>query len=145
MKWYESEVPANEQTIEEIQQRLGVRFPIDYKRVAKTSHGEPPTPNTIDFGMYKEKVVGCLLSFDNSSPINFLHVYGSLKKHLPLKVIPFAKDPFGNMYCFDYRDSEEPTIVYWNHESGSITHVCDTFSKMESMLYELDWDDDDDE
>lgn len=145
MKWYTSKVPIDEQTLEDIQQKIGVKFPSDYVQVAKISHGEPPTPNTIDFGSYEENVVGCLLSFEKHSPINFLHIYGSLKSDLPNKVIPFAKDPFGNMYCFDYRNGEEPTIIYWDHESGSITYVCATFSDMENMLYELDWDDEDDD
>jgi len=102
------------------------------------SHGTQPTPYSIDFGDLKEKVFGCLLSFEKGSPINIEYVYSWVKDDLPDKVFPFARDPFGNLYCFDYRDSDDPTIVYWYHETSSITKVCDRFSEIEEMLYELD-------
>lgn len=142
MEWGKSETPVEREVIEKVGKKLGIRFPEDYVRVAKHSHGEPPTPDVIDFADMKEKVVGCLLSFAEDSPINLEWTYQIHKDDLPDRMIPFCKDPFGNLYCFDYRKGEEPTIVYWYHEANRLTKVCDTFTEMESMLYEPEMDPD---
>ncbi|SMO72987.1 SMI1/KNR4 family protein [Melghirimyces algeriensis] len=136
MEWRKNETPANSSIIRDIEQKLGICFPADYLQVVKDSHGKQPTPNVIDFGGLQEKVFGSLLSFEEGCPVNLWFTYKSVKDVLPKKVIPFGCDPFGNLYCFDYRKSEDPTIVYWYHEADRITKVCDTFTELEGMFYE---------
>jgi hypothetical protein len=139
MKWRKSKVPADKQSIDQVK-NFGIQFPSDFRRIAIASHGTQPSPDTIDFGDLKQILFGCLLSFEKNSPIYIERVYRWVKDDLPDKVFPFAKDPFGNLYCFDYRDSEDPIIVYWYHESSNVTKVCDNFSDIEKMLYEPDQD-----
>ncbi|MBO1580102.1 SMI1/KNR4 family protein [Bacillus sp. XF8] len=49
-------------------------------------------------------------------------------------IIPFARDPFGNLICFDYlADKLSPTIVFWDHEEqgeAAIEIICHTFSEL---------------
>ncbi|WP_338390700.1 SMI1/KNR4 family protein [Bacillus atrophaeus] len=59
------------------------------------------------------------------------------------KIIPFATDAGGNLFCFDYRmSSQEPVIVFWDHEiayedkESSISYVCDSFTELINKLYE---------
>ncbi|CJH30980.1 SMI1 / KNR4 family [Streptococcus pneumoniae] len=58
-----------------------------------------------------------------------LQTYNSIKDRLVDKVYPFARDPFGNLLCFDYRNNpQSPTVVFWDHEEEemeeSIYPVC---------------------
>ncbi|MGX9707798.1 SMI1/KNR4 family protein [Laceyella tengchongensis] len=110
MKWEKSKTPATEVTISDVEQCLGIKFPDDYREVAKQSHGTQPTPYILKFDE-GELIFGNLLSYDKDSPIYFEKVYSWVKGNLPEKVIPFARDPFGNYHCFDYREGGEPTIV----------------------------------
>lgn len=55
------------------------------------------------------------------------------------KLIPFAKDPFGNLLCFDYRYNEKsPKIVFYDCEETTITTVCDSFTELLERLYALE-------
>jgi hypothetical protein len=103
MKWRKSKVPADKQSIDQVK-NFGIQFPSDFRRIAIASHGTQPSPDTIDFGDLKQILFGCLLSFEKNSPIYIERVYHWVKDDLPDKVFPFAREPFGNLYGFDYRD-----------------------------------------
>ena len=62
------------------------------------------------------------------------------------KVYPFARDPFGNLLCFDYRNStESPTVVFWDHEEENIKEaiypVCSTFTELLASLRDFEEED----
>ncbi|MFC4075873.1 SMI1/KNR4 family protein [Salinithrix halophila] len=51
---------------------------------------------------------------------------------------PICRRPCGEFYLFDYRDGENPTIVFWFHDWGDkIEYVCDTFTELLDKLYAL--------
>lgn len=57
----------------------------------------------------------------------------------PKDVIPFATDAGGNYYCFDYKEnSNEPKIVFLNHESIVTQEEFDEFdsNEIENMTLE---------
>jgi hypothetical protein len=39
--------------------------------------------------------------------------------NLPVALVPIMNDGGGNLYCIDTR-SDEPTVVFWDHEAGSL-------------------------
>ena len=89
-----------------------------------------------------EEVFNNFLSFDEEDSSNIINAYNDVKDRLIEKVIPFAEDPFGNLLCFDYRNSEQPIIVFWEHEKAfnnkenAISFICNTFSELLNMLHE---------
>ena len=91
---------------------------------------------------FKGETFNNLLTFDLDSEYSILKIFSTLKSRLVEKVFPFARDPFGNYICFDYRSGGDPTIVFWEHEAASIDNdsaiskVCDSFSELLDMLEE---------
>ncbi|MBO1004900.1 SMI1/KNR4 family protein [Pseudogracilibacillus auburnensis] len=61
---------------------------------------------------YQQAVFSCLLSFTNKDA-TIIEVYDIASEYLLESIFPFAKDPFGNLICFDYRqDKNMPTILF---------------------------------
>ena len=128
-------------TISNVETMLGVKFPKDYIEIAMTNDGGYPKPNRFDFND-NEEVFNNLLSFDEEDYSNIINTYNDIKDRLIEKVIPFAEDPFGNMICFDYRNNEQPVVIFWEHEKAfndkesAISYLCDTFTELMLMLHE---------
>lgn len=57
------------------------------------------------------------------------------------KLVPFARDPFGNLLCFDYRYNENnPKVVFFENESEkpTIIPVCNSFTDLINRLYAIE-------
>ncbi|MBW9154791.1 SMI1/KNR4 family protein [Clostridium estertheticum] len=120
---------------------FGIEFPRDYVECIMKNDGGYPRPNRFNLNG-NEEVFNNLLSFDEEDSSNIMEAYNDVKDRLIRKVIPFAEDPFGNLICFDYRDSEQPIIVFWEHEKAfndkesAMSYLCDSFTDLLSMLHE---------
>jgi cell wall assembly regulator SMI1 len=143
LEWRWGGEPISQAVVKEIGHQLGVSFPSDYVECACKWHGGHPNLLCIDFPGRKEAVVSHLLSLAEENEggggdMSLLQMYETLSDQLPDRVIPFAADPFGNMYCFDFRSGNEPQCVFWNHErsdDSSISLVCGSFSEFLDRLY----------
>ncbi len=128
-------------TISNVETILGVKFPKDYIETVMKNDGGYPKPNRFDVND-NEEVFNNLLSFDDEDYSNIINTYNDIKDRLVKKVIPFAEDPFGNMICFDYRNSDKPVVVFWDNEKAfndkdlAISYLCDTFTDLMLMLHE---------
>jgi hypothetical protein len=137
-KWLFKDPPVEEEKITEIEKLYGVILPYDYKECIKENNGGFPEPNIFDCDDESiEKVFNNLISFtDENVNIRMFQEFSSGSS-----LFPFAKDPFGNLICFDYRESNEsPKVVFLNfEESGetSITLICDSFTMLLDRLYYL--------
>lgn len=140
IEWIQSK-PIDNETIEHTERYFGIKFPNDYKDCIKEVNGGYPTPDTFNFDGRNEAVLLCLLSL-TSQQGNITEVYDLNSNVLPAGVYPFARDPFGNLICFDYRgDIESPIIVFFDHELDSneaIYYVCNTFTELLESLYSID-------
>lgn len=126
----------------EVESKLGITFPDDYKTVVVKNDGGLPSLPALDFAKFKEKVfVGLIpLSKSNDYAEPIISYMSSFDEELPKGIIPFGEDPFGNLYCFDYRSNSQPTIAYWNHEdemnaNNQFTYVAKNFSEFLYSLY----------
>ncbi|WP_047155528.1 SMI1/KNR4 family protein [Aneurinibacillus tyrosinisolvens] len=147
VEWYKrkSHVDATEEEIKAVEDQWGVTFPSDYREVAKEYHGcTPLRKKALNIGE-REEAFKFLLSFsENSKSLYILDVYNNIKDRLVDNVYPFANDPFGNCYCFDYRQSNtQPTIVFWDHEEAyenpeeGLSYLCNSFAELLNHLEEL--------
>lgn len=138
IKWLFSEEIVDEQIINKVEKSFGVNFPNDYKECVKKYNGGYPEPNTFEFVTGGEGVINDLLSF-TSEEMNIGMFYDPIQPEIE-GIIPFAKDPFGNLICFDYRaDKLSPTIVFWDHEEegeAAIEIICHTFSELLDGLHD---------
>ncbi|MBP3041174.1 SMI1/KNR4 family protein [Bacillaceae bacterium Marseille-Q3522] len=136
-KWLFSGEHLDEKKITEVEKSFGFKFPADYKQCIMKNNGGFPEPNIFDCDDGRtEAVFNNLISFtDENLNIKMFYEF-SLQK-----LIPFARDPFGNLLCFDYRDNDEsPKIVFYNCEENGITlvtPVCESFTVLLDRLYPL--------
>ncbi|WP_143318605.1 SMI1/KNR4 family protein [Clostridium sp. HBUAS56017] len=127
--------------ISKVENTFGVKFPKDYIEIVMKNDGGYPKPNRFNLNGNGE-VFNNLLSFDEEDCSNMIETYNDVNDRLLEKIIPFAEDPFGNLICFDYRNNEQPTVVFWEHEKAfnnkenAISFICNTFSDLLNMLHE---------
>ncbi|MCM3188777.1 SMI1/KNR4 family protein [Bacillus subtilis] len=130
--------------IEEVEEKLKIKFPTDYKEFIKDHNGCSPIDKKVVLFQDSRESINNLLSIgDPTRPIDLLSTIDNVKDRLVDKIIPFATDAGGNLFCFDYRMSaQEPVIVFWDHEiayedkESSISYVCDSFTELINKLYE---------
>jgi hypothetical protein len=118
-------------------------LPDDYIEFSRIHHGGAPVDKVIKLDDGGELVFGWLFCFDEDKYINILEVNNDLwdEHGVPKEIIAFANSPFGDYYCFDYRESREnPKIVFYDHELDpqeepeAIEYICDSFTDFLSRL-----------
>lgn len=131
----------NKSITKDVQTKLNKYFPKDYVKCVLLNDGGYPIPGAFNV-KGKMEILNNLYSLDTNKQYNLLSIYEKFKDKLPKDIIPFGRDPFGDMICFDYRISSIPSIVFWRVEKGkseeSIDFVCDTFSDLLSSLYRVE-------
>ena len=132
-----------DEKIKQVENTFAIKFPSDFKKCVKDCNAGYPKPGCFYIG-FKGETFNNLLTFDLDSEYSILKIFSTLKSRLVEKVFPFARDPFGNYICFDYRSGSNPTIVFWEHETASIdkvsaiTKVCNSYSELLDMLEEYE-------
>jgi len=114
------------------EQEAGIVLTDEIKEFILTHNYARPEKNTFDTKDSKERVFLKLLSFNHDDKENVFDVYSSLKKELPVGIVPIAMDPFGNFICLDANNS---TVVFWKHEDSKIEFISDTFPHLINSLY----------
>ncbi|MFP7493403.1 SMI1/KNR4 family protein [Terribacillus saccharophilus] len=118
VKWRSWDEPVTKKEVENVEETLGVKFPLDYIEVAMNFNGAHVSPELFRVEG-KNKVFGTLLTYDNEDDEHIVEVFNDYKDTLPEKIVPFAFDPAGNLICFDYKEHEEnPIVVFWEHENA---------------------------
>lgn len=141
LRWICENESVETTTISKVEYIFGIEFPRDYVECIIKNNGGYPKPNRFNLNG-NEEVFNNFLSFDEEDSSNIINAYNDVKDRLIEKVIPFAEDPFGNLLCFDYRNNEQPIIVFWEHEKAfnnkenAISFICNTFSELLNMLHE---------
>ena len=78
-----------------------------------------------------EKVLGAILSF-NRNESDTDSVFTALNAITDINLMPFGIDPFGNYICYSLQDKK---VVFWDHETDSISSVSDSLSAFLDSLY----------
>ncbi|KMQ59757.1 hypothetical protein ACM40_16705 [Chryseobacterium sp. BLS98] len=143
MKWLYKKELKDTNSIQKVEEILGIKFPSDYINVVLENNAATPSPNTIDTNRQVGKAFGELLNFNLDSEENIISLYQELKNKIPEKVYPITMDPGGNFLCYDFRSNENnPTIVRWDHEQKFIVEdkeiIIEDHEK-ESDYYNLDF------
>ncbi|WP_150275714.1 SMI1/KNR4 family protein [Paenibacillus tepidiphilus] len=136
--WSVTEGPLEHELIQRAERMFGYSYPEDYKDCVKYNDGGYPSPNLFDLPDEESVVFNNLISF-TSKEVN-IFMYMQIVSEPRMKgLVPFGRDPFGNLICFDYRNTQEsPPIVFFDHEEfgeEAIIPVCKSFSDFLDGLY----------
>lgn len=135
MKWNYEKRTITDDMIRSVEDILNVKFPEDFVIVIKKYDGGYPTPNKITIDGNSE-IVNNLVSFFEEDDSYIIDIIEDTEYLMEPKLIPIAEDPFGNLYCFDFRNKKS-NIVFWNHEEGNdIKFVCNNFFELLQMLHD---------
>ncbi|WP_458117969.1 SMI1/KNR4 family protein [Bacillus sp. PK6-026] len=137
--------PTHEQ-IHSLEATLNIKFPLDYKEYIKEFNGcSPVDKRVVVIAGFRESINNLLSIGDPERPIDLYKTVNNVKDRLVDNIIPFATDAGGNLFCFDYRNSEtSPTVVFWDHEEAfenpeaAVTYVCDNFTELINSLREYE-------
>ena len=81
------------------------------------------------------RICNNFLNFYENDKISIFYVYKDVFFEREIdRLIPFAQDPFGNYFCFDFSDSSM-SVVFWEHESSKKEYICNTFTEFINNLY----------
>ncbi|MGM2784109.1 SMI1/KNR4 family protein [Bacillus cereus group sp. Bce018] len=141
-----SKTPVTNEEIQAVEQYLNIKLPNDFVACVKKYDGGYPNPKVFDVPGQDENVFSDLLTLHIEDKYSIVQNYNSVKDRLVAKVYPFARDPFGNLLCFDYRNtSDSPSIVFWDHEEEDIEEaiypVCSTFTELLASLRDFEEED----
>ncbi|MGE7186632.1 SMI1/KNR4 family protein [Peribacillus sp. NPDC006672] len=138
-KWlFVEEEKPDESVIASIEKAFDIEYPDDYKICVMKYNGGFPEPNIFNFSEGQQGVFNDLISFTDND-INIEMFYERFSGPTLKGIVPFARDPFGNYLCFDYRNNHSsPKIVFLNHEEETLLLVCDTFNDLLKQLYSLE-------
>lgn len=139
--WIFVEESIDEATFRSVESTMGVTYPKDYEECVKRYNGGYPKPNKFDLYNGVQAVFMGLISFTNEN-LNIKMFFDFAEESSIEGLVPFGKDPFGNLLCFDYRSNKEsPQVVFFDHEERgeeAIIPICNTFTELLNGLYSIE-------
>ena len=128
--------PASDEAIRSVETQLAIAFPADYRAIVAQHNGGRPKPNAVDAPGKREVIMERLMSVDAGAKDNVAAATLVARKRHQSNLVPFASDPFGNLFCFQVAGKTPSAVVFWDHESGALTGICKTFPELLGMLHE---------
>lgn len=124
--------PAAVSDVQSFEEKFKVQLPAEYKYLLSETNGLRLMGNEI-LGIYKDDQN----IYDLNKAYNFEHFECS--NPMPLKLIPFCPDGFGNHYCFD---SNTNNIVFWQSDCDYTNDNPEiVYASLSEMIQEvfIDW------
>ena len=124
--------------IEGLELLLSIKLPETYKEIIKYHNGGSPLES--DYEVTNEsgqKMYGGFGVFLNIKPKAPEGVFSCIRLFKE-RVIPFSLDGGGNYLCFDYSETDNPTVVLWHHEVEDELNyffIAKTFDEFLEELY----------
>ena len=119
MNFLEASKPLNDSDIRQVENDLGLSFPIDFKKHYLKFNGGYPEKDT-----YKWKD-GSITAINTFSSIKY-EGFNSLEEtyrnlilsgeHLSTGIVPFANDDVGNLFCISTRKDDNGSVYYCNND-----------------------------
>ncbi|NBJ14839.1 MAG: SMI1/KNR4 family protein [Dehalobacter sp. 4CP] len=125
----------NKKDIKRFEEIIHKVLPSDYKEIVGNYNGGRPDKSAVMLQSKREVVFKTLLSFNKEDKENIFAVYDWVGSQLQKGLIPFAIDPAGNYFCFDYNNNKNGSVVFWNHENQQYILICNTFTQLLENMY----------
>jgi len=141
LDWLEPGDKLDPRELAAAEAKLGVRFPSDYAEIV-CAHSGASNPDASMFsyedrGKKRLGNFGMLLRLRDTESQNVFEAIEDLADQLPARVIPVAGTGSGDFICLDYRNSANPSVVFWNHNrvvAESISPLDSTFASFLARL-----------
>jgi hypothetical protein len=125
----------DDSAIKEIEGILGKDLPNEFCEVIIKNNEASPSKSNFKTRTGAEHVFCNLISFNEDEDTNVFNTLEILRSNgLEEGMFPFGEDPFGNYLCLYYQ-ADDVTVVFWNHETGKIEKISDSFSEFLKLLY----------
>ena len=134
MKWICDNNVVSDENIKVVETELKIKFPEDFVANIKKYDGGYPKLNKITVEG-QEEVLNNLVSFLEEDTSFILDIISDIENFSDSNLVPIAEDPFGNLFCYSFRENAYE-IVFWSHEESSVKHVCNNFEELIAMLHE---------
>lgn len=124
MEWSGARGTVTLEEIRDFELAHQVVFPESYKSLVLQKNGGFPSRNNFVSAEGREAVFESLINWDKSRKANIYFWTEIVNKP---KIVPFGKDPFGNVICFNFNYGRVPEIQFWNHETSELVPVASSF------------------
>jgi hypothetical protein len=135
-KW---STPINFKKIDLVEQKLGLKFPMDYRNFVVHNNGGFPSKKNFDMPFKKGLILNNLINLQEgeNSP-SILETIASMHEIMPKKLIPIGVSPFGDLICLNYNFGV-PKIYYMFHELDNdrktrVEFIADSFEQFINIL-----------
>jgi len=115
------------QRLAQVERQFGIRLPAAYRAFMLENNGGSPEPNGICRKRKKTPTEVCTLFFQIDSGRDFddwNKSFETMKDKespvLPLRLVPIAEDPFGNLFCISVAGKDAGKIYSWDHEDSFV-------------------------
>ena len=142
--WYRKNSPITKKGVQ-LFQNFKFLLPSLYFAILTKSDGGSLDYDFDYFDIEEKKNINtgfsCIYGLECDSD-NLLHHYYDPPEFFPKDLVSFSEIANGDRLCFDYRDNpktDDPPIVYWNHESAideSVSFVSKNFDEFIKRLKE---------
>ena len=142
LEWFDPPTPCDDSEISELESRLGVVFPGDYRAFVLLNGGGSPAETEFDINEPRGVINGSIGVFltVTSGEYGIAETLQIVEDRKIAGLIPVAESGGGDFVCLDYRNSEVPEIAYWHSGrhglDDEVVKVCATFGEFLSLLEE---------
>ena len=135
VEWDDPMSAPTEEEIAAVENSVNVNLPADFIEFCEQYHGGYPDPDEIEVEGFGTTMVNSILPFVDvpDERIRSIATVADAVDGLSPKLVPFAFEPGGNYFCFDYR-SDTPKVVFWHHEQNTVFDVCASFTEFVEIL-----------
>ncbi|HYO55588.1 SMI1/KNR4 family protein [Archangium sp.] len=118
LQFTDGEASLTPETIQEAEQRLGRKFPEEYKRFLLKQHGGHPEPCEFAFVRQGQKDWGAVAYFLSltGEHENIADYLVSYEDRIPRDTIPIARDPGGNPILLTLGGKNQGKVYFWMRE-----------------------------
>jgi hypothetical protein len=110
--------PITDAELTEMEQRLGMTIPGEYRLWLLQHNGGRPEPHVVQFrktdGPYTD--VGIRSFFSDAEVEGCAVNYKLIRQRLPNRLFPMGNDSFGNLICISTSGKDKGFVYFWDHE-----------------------------
>ena len=129
-KWSFKIELTDKKVFDKYEKQFGIIIPQDMRQFIIENNAANPSLNLVMLDGI-ERVLDSVLSFNEKEDdaVTFAQIFRTLKN---ANNIPFAMDPFGNVFCYNTIDN---VVVFYNHEVNRFERTNMGFKKFISSLH----------
>jgi cell wall assembly regulator SMI1 len=143
------ERPLTGEELQQVETRIGVQLPEDYRLFLLQHNGGHPEPSafkyTCDQQQWKLAAVAYFLGIYEGEDENFLEYFDDYLGRIPAETIPIARDPGGNLILLGVSEAHRGKVYFWlqdfENDAGDFSNVCfvaNSFSEFLNALFDPD-------